>query len=167
MSYKKERRPMLFSEVVRADEGISLSSGLSITSTGARFKDEIQSLTGASTGTQVTNYGVTYITSTGAGAAGAKVFKIAAPEAGVHKYLFVRVASTKAVSVRTLTSDGVFLLGTTKNSLSFATGSTYISGSAHLVGLSSVLWGVAAGGSPISATTAAAAFKVSIVGATA
>jgi hypothetical protein len=148
-------------------EGVTLSTGKANTSTGSYFVDEVQALTGASTATEVNNYGVTYIKSTGSGGAGAKVFKIAAPVVGQHKYLFVRVASTKAVSVRTLTSDAVFLLGTTKNSISFSTGSTMVAGSAHLVGLSSVLWGVIGGGSPFNLTTAAANAKVLILGATA
>lgn len=165
MSYKKERRPMLFKEVARFGEGVSLSSGVSITSTGARIKEEVQELSGTSTATEVNNYGVTYIKSTGSGAAGAKVYKLAKPEAGVHKYIVGHVGSTKAISVRTLSSDNVFLLGTTKNSLTFATASTYGAPVFHLVGLSTALWAVV---SPLFAQSSAVnTWKAGIAGATA
>lgn len=165
MSYKKERRPMLFKEVTQFEDGVSLSSGVSIISTGARLKDKVQSLTGASTATEVTNYGITYIKSTGNGGAGAKVFKIAKPEAGVHKYIVGQVGSTKAISVRTLSSDNVFLLGTTKNSITFATASTYTTPVFHLVGLSTAVWAVV---SPLLAqSTAVNTWRAGVAGATA
>ena len=165
MSYKKERRPVLFSEQVRANEGITLSTARANTSTGAYFVDEVQSLTGASTGTQVTNYGVTYIISTGSGGAGTKVFTMAAPTKGLRKSLVVRVASTKSVSVRTPTSDAVFFAGTTKNTIQWATGSTYASPTVSLIGLSTVLWAIEA--PLLGQSTATNTWKVALAGATA
>lgn len=166
MGYKKERRPVLF----RA--GVNASTN-NHTSTGAYYVENIQSLTGASTGTTVTNFGVTHITSTGAGGAGAKVFTLAAPVKGVRKTLLVEVTSTKAVSVRTPTSVATFL-GSTKNSFSFATGSTYTSPprSVELVGMSATQWAIISANSPLARgtttlSTMSVQYRMNILGATA
>lgn len=168
MGYRKERRPVLF----RA--GLNASTNQH-TSTGAWLVDSIQSLTGTSTGTAVTNFGVTHITSTGSGGAGVKVFTLNAPIKGVHKWIIGEVTSTKSVQVRTPSSAaGSVFLGSTKNSITFTTGSTFVSPprSVHLVGMSSVKWAVLSVDSPLARPTTALltvaqAHRVTIEGATA
>lgn len=118
----------------------------------------IQALTGASTGTQVTNYGVTKIVvTTGEGTAANLVYTLAEPIAGVRKTIIADLNSTKTVEVRTLTSAAVFF-GSTKNAVLFSTGSTFPPTNVELLGFSSVQWAVMDIRTPGS--TAAAALTI-------
>lgn len=112
----------------------------------AGVQEPIQTLTGASTGTTVLGYGITKITVASATESTAAdfVFTLAAPVAtGVHKYLFVSPpdATTKEVSVRTLTSVATFF-DSTSNALTFSTVAGGPAGGYHLIGLTTVQWGV-------------------------
>lgn len=159
MSYKKERRPVLF----RAGQN---NSTLNHKSTGAWEAVHIQALTGASTGTAVTNYGITFITSTGNGSAGANVYTLTAPVKGIKKRIVGYVSSTKEITVRTATSAATFY-GSTKNSFTFTTGSTYLPSAVDLVGYTSAQWAVLGISTPLVASTAVNDHQVTIAGATA
>ena len=163
MSAKKERRPVMF----RA--GVNLSTE-NPTSTGSGLYDDIQTLTGDSTATAVTNYGITFLTvTTGEGTAANLVYTMNSPgKPGIHKYIVADLNSTKLVSVRTASSAGTFY-GSTKNSLAFTTGSTHTGTVAHLVSYSSLRWALLHAGAPLAVGTTAAVVnhRVDIAGATA
>lgn len=89
--------------------------------------DKIQSLTAASTGTVITNYGVTVISSTQA-----KTFRIAAPIAGIRKSIAVITASTDDVT--TFDGNGATLL---EGSTSMAIDGP---GGFEMVGISTSAW---------------------------
>lgn len=104
--------------------------------------DRVQALTAASTATQVFEYGVTQITSTGGGTAATHGYKMARPSAGLRKTIVVKCDSTREVKVQLAPStDGAVLFGTTYNNLVFSTGAGKRRG-IELVGLSSSLWGL-------------------------
>jgi len=117
--------------------------GSVVFSTGAGKVDHVQTLTGDSTGTTITNYGITTIAlSTGAnGTAANLVFTLAAPVAGVAKIIAVSAPTTKEVQVRTPTSAATFF-GSTFNALLWSTqgASTSKQGIARLHGISATQW---------------------------
>lgn len=168
MSFKKERRPMLFDRPVRFVNGFGASTGVAATSTGSYQMEEIQTLTGASTGTAVAPYGITFITvTTGQSTANNLVYTMSSPGvAGIHKYIVADLNSTKEATIRTASSAGTFY-GTTKNSIVFSTGSTHAGTVAHLVSYSSVRWALLSLGAPLANSTAVTNFRATIAGATA
>lgn len=108
--------------------------------------DNVQSLTGKSTGTAVLGYGLTKIEVASATESGSNdyVFRLNGPVApGVHKYIIVSgaSASTKTISVRTLTSLQTFF-GSTYNSIGWTTTINNPPSCAHLIGLSTTQWAV-------------------------
>lgn len=169
MSYKKERRPMLFARSVEFQEGIALSTAEAATSTGSFVVEEIQALTGASTATTINNYGITTIVvTTGQSTAANIVFTIANPTKGRRKTILADLNSTKEVSVRTVSSAaGSNFFGTTKNSFTFSTGSTYAPSSVELLGLSTAQWAILDIRTPLAQSTAVNDWNVTIAGATA
>ena len=170
MGYKKERRPVIFDRAVRFNNGYGASTGVAATSTGSFQMDEVQTLTGASTGTAVAPYGITFITvTTGEGTAANLVYTMSSPGvAGIHKWIVADLNSTKLVSVRTGSSAGTFY-GSTKNALNFTTGSTHTGTVAHLVSYSSLRWALLSAGAPLAVGTTAAVVdhRLGIAGATA
>ena len=127
----------------------------------------IQSLTGASTGTRIKNYGVTTITvTTGEGTANDLVYTIDAPKAGYRKLVAADLNSTKTVTMRTPSSGDVFF-GSTKNSIAWSTGSTYAPTSVELLGLSTSQWMIVDIHTPLADSTAGVGWGASIAGATA
>lgn len=130
----------------------------------------VQALTGGSSGTQITNHGITTITSTGNGSAGTIVYTIAAPIKGIHKTVICDNNSTKLIQVRTPSSAATFY-GSTKNSFTFTTGSTAAPSSVHLVGLTSAQWAIMDISTPLATVTSTAGGTidhfVTITGATA
>lgn len=104
--------------------------------------DKVQALTGASTATEVTNYGVTSIASTAGGTAGNHGFSMAAPRAGLRKTLVVDVGSTRTVSVGLGPTTSVgHVFGTTNRTATFSTGAGRYR-FLDLVGLSTSQWAV-------------------------
>lgn len=91
--------------------------------------DNVQTLTAASTGTEVTNYGVTVVSAS----TQAKTFQLAAPRAGLRKTLALTGGSTAGDT--TFDGNGATISGST--AISFATG---VSGGAELVGISTGAW---------------------------
>lgn len=168
MSFKKERRPILFDRAVQFVNGYGASTGMAATSTGSIHMDEIQTLTGASTGTAIAPYGITFITvTTGESTAANVTYTMSSPGVkGIHKYIVADLNSTKEAVVRTASSAGTFY-GTTKNSITFATGSTLPGTVAHLVSFSSVRWSLLSLGAPLAQSTAVTKHYASIAGATA
>jgi hypothetical protein len=166
MGYLKFRKPIL------AYEGLANSS-LATRSTDTyiynpRVFEKIQTLTGASTGTAVTNYGITSIAvaSSTEGTAANLIYSLAAPVAGITKTIIVDCGgSTKEVQVRTASSAQTFW-GSTKNSLLFSTDSTGAV-TAHLVGASTSKWFLTGVSALLPQSTAVTAHRVTIVGATA
>lgn len=163
MGVQKFKRPILA-------PGGQITSATTFTanivqSTGSRLVEHVQSLAGTDTGTNVTNYGLTYITveSSANGTAAATLpFKLAAPIAGVTKTIIVDNNSTKIIQVRTLTSAATFY-GSTKNALQWSTGSTEPPAAIELIGLSTSQWALK---TYVPASTAAAA-PIAVAGATA
>jgi hypothetical protein len=104
----------------------------------------VQSLTGDSTGTELTNQGIsTIVVTTGEGTAANLVYTLAPPAwAGQRKQILADLNSTKEVTVRTKTSAATFF-GSTKNSFVFSTGSTAPPAHVELIGLSTVQWAIA------------------------
>ena len=98
--------------------------------------DNLQSLTSASTGTQVTNYGATLINSTGS-----KTFQMASPKPGLRKTLVVVSDSTGSDTTVTNASTSVTFLTSTGNSIAFTGGGSALQ-SAELVGISTSQWAV-------------------------
>lgn len=95
--------------------------------------DAVQTLTAASTGTEVTNFGVTVISAS----TQAKTFQMAAPKAGLRKSLALTGGSTAGDT--TFDGNGATISGSTQ--VSFATA---VSGGAELVGLSTSAWAMVA-----------------------
>lgn len=126
----------------------------------------VQALTGGSSGVRITNRGVTTITSTGNGSAGEIVYTIDPPVPGNHKIIFVDSNSTKLVTVRTASSLATFY-GSTKNSIQWATGSTFAPSSVELIGLSTSQWALLDIHTPLVSSTAVIDWNVTIAGATA
>lgn len=128
----------------------------------------LQTLTGASTATEITNDGVTTITvTTGEGTAANLVYTLAAPGwAGQRKTILADLNSTKEVTVRTKTSAATFF-GSTKNSFVFSTGSTYAPSSVDLIATSTVVWAILAANTPLVESTANIDHQITIAGATA
>ena len=168
MSFKKERRPVIFDRAVRFNNGAGTSTGIAATSTGSLIMEEVQTLTGASTGTAITPYGLTFITvTTGQSTAADLTFTMGSPgKAGIHKRIIADLNSTKTATVRTASSLGTFY-GTTKNSITFTTGSTHAGTAAHLVSYSSVRWALLSLGAPLANSTAVTNFRATIAAATA
>lgn len=97
----------------------------------------VQALTSASTGTQITNFGVTTITHT---STGDKTYKLARPLAGVTKNISVRNGgSTQNVFIRSV-STAVTFFPTTANLMDFAGANPSVS----LVGISTSQWAITA-----------------------
>jgi|SRR5690606_23619054 len=88
--------------------------------------EKMQNLTAASTGTQVTNFGVTVINSTQA-----KTFQMAAPRPGLRKAIAVVGASTDDIT--TLDGDGATIAGSTAVTFDGP-------GGVELVGISTSAW---------------------------
>ena len=109
----------------------------------AEWVSTVQSLTGGSTGTQITNHGVTKIVVSGTESATVAkyTYEIEKPRIGVHKTIFFDNNSTRTLEVRTPSSGSVFF-GSTKNAIAVTTGSTAANVHVSLVGLSSVQWAV-------------------------
>ncbi len=125
-----------------------------------------QALTGGSTGTIVTNEGVTRILvgSTEGTASGILPFRLANPIPGVLKTIIVDSNSTKIIHVRTQTSTtGFNFYGSTKNALVWTTGGTGPPPSIDLIGVSTSVWAV----KTYVSTSTAIADRVGVVGATA
>ena len=119
--------------------------GSVVFSTGGKKVDYVQTLTGASTGTTITNYGITTIavTTAAAGTAANLVFTLAAPVAGVEKIIAVRTPTTKEVQVRTPSSAAAHnFFGSTFNALLWSTqgASTNKQCIARLHGVSTSQW---------------------------
>jgi hypothetical protein len=110
--------------------------------------DHVQVLTGKSTATAVLGYGITRIDVASATESGSSdfVFRLDNPVAvGVSKYLFVSPpdGTTKDVSVRTLSSaTGYNFFDSTCNSIRWSSLAGNPADAVHLVGLSTVVWGV-------------------------
>lgn len=97
----------------------------------------IQALSTASTGTPITNYGVTTLVSNTSDVAD-KAYKLAAPVKGIEKTLIIRSNSTTVITVRSV-STGVVFFPTTGNLITATSGAkAFIS----LVGLSATEWGI-------------------------
>ncbi len=126
----------------------------------------VQALTGGSSGTRITNRGITTITSTGNGSAGTIVYTLDDAVAGNHKIILVDNNSTKLIQVRTRTSGQTFF-GSTKNSITWATGSTFAPSSVELIGLSTSQWALLDIHTPLVSSTATIDWNVTIAGATA
>lgn len=92
--------------------------------------DKVQALTAASTGTPVSNYGVTTISSTQA-----KTFQLAAPKAGLRKTICATGGST-AGDV-TIDGNGATIGGST--AVAFANA---VSSAVELVGTSTSAWAI-------------------------
>jgi hypothetical protein len=129
-------------------------------------RSHVQTLTGASTGTTVTNYGVTTIASTGNGTADDLIYSIAEPYQGARKTIIVDNGSTKLVDVRTSSSLTLFF-GSTKNAVRFTTGSTGLPVSVDLVGISSAVWAVVDISGVLVDSTAGSTYHYTVLGATA
>jgi hypothetical protein len=125
----------------------------------AEYVSSVQALTGASTGTVVTNHGVTKFT-VAAGSesvtAAKYTYTLENPRIGVHKTIVFDNNSTRTLELRTGSSLATFF-GSTKNAIAVTTGSTATNVHVDLVGVSSVQWAVKS----ISSTA------ISVVGATA
>ena len=161
MSFKKERRPVLF----RA--GSNYSTQNQTGSTGAFIAENVQALTGASTGTAITNFGMTVITvTTGEGTAADLIYTLNAPAyKGRRKVIVADLNSTKTVRVVNPSTANTFY-GTTKNSFLFSTGSTYAPSSLELLSNSSVQWVILNAETALGFSTSATPHKVSIAGST-
>jgi hypothetical protein len=121
--------------------------------------DEIQSLTGASTATAITNHGVTKITiasGTESATVAQLVYQLAAPIAGVHKYIVADVNTTKTVQIRTNSSVCTFF-GSTKNALAYSTVISDPPLPIHLIGGSTAQWIVVNGLGTTGSVTVAGA----------
>jgi hypothetical protein len=105
----------------------------------------VQALTGSSTATQITNFGLTTITHT---STADKSFKLARPIAGAQKTIAVRNGgSTQNIFVRSA-STAVTFFPTTSNLLDFAGANPFIT----LVGISTSQWAIAARSTGITLT---------------
>lgn len=102
----------------------------------AGYREAFQAMTGASTGTNVTNYGITRIVTTSnteSTSAGTVKFTIANPVEGVIKRIAVQNDTTKLIEIVTVSSSNVFQ-GTTMNAIQWTTGSTGAPGQVELWG---------------------------------
>lgn len=123
-------------------------------------REKLQTLTGASTGTTISNEGVTRIT-VAAGSesvtAATYVYTLESPVlTGTHKWIICDNNSTRLIQVRTPTSTEV-IYGTTKNAVQWSTGSTAPAPYVELLSLSTTQWAVLNIGST----------SIAVVGATA
>lgn len=117
--------------------------------------ETVQTITN-STATQITNYGVTVLTSTlGSTGTTVKNWIMARPVKGINKSIMVDPNSTGVVQIVNY-STTVTYFGTTGNALTFSTGAG--TKKVHLVGLSSAVWGITAQstGVTVAATTVSA-----------
>lgn len=157
MGLDKNKRPIL------AVGGLEVPGGSTFTGTvvmsGAGVTDTVQSLTGASTGTTITNYGITLInvvSSTESTSAAASIgFTMAGVSAGVQKTLVVSPQSTEAVAVSLAAGDNLLGMSTKQTILYFTTSASTGESAAktvHLVGLTTKYWGLGS----LPATTAGA-----------
>jgi len=157
MGLDKKTRPIL------AVGGLQVTGGSTFTDTvvmsGAGLTDTVQALTGASTGTTITNYGVTYInvvSSTESTSAAASIgYTMAGVVAGTHKMLVVSPQSTEAIKVSLATGDNFLGMSTKQTTMNFSTSASTAEPAAktvHLVGLTTRYWGI----SSIPTTTAGA-----------
>jgi hypothetical protein len=98
----------------------------------AGIYEPIQALTGDSTGTTITNYGITTILVGGSteGTAVNLTYTLATPDlAGAHKVLAVDNNSTKEIAITTANK----FFGTTKETVTWSTGSTAPPGHVNLI----------------------------------
>ena len=142
--------PPHFSRPLLLKKGLETKADITL-STGAGKIDHIQSLTGKSTGTDVTNYGITKIicaSGTESATAARWVYTLADPVAGIEKVIIVQADTTETVQIRTGTSLEVFL-GSTFNALEWSTNGASTMGPplARLIGISTSQWYVDALGS--------------------
>lgn len=143
MGLDKEKRPILAQGGLQVNSASTFTGNI-VQSTGSAWIEHIQSLTGASTGTAVTNYGLTKIvvlTST-EGTAANLVYTLTAPgAAGKRKAIVVDNNSTKTVEVRTPSSAAASnFFGSTKNAVLWSTGSTDLPARVSLISASSLQW---------------------------
>lgn len=141
------KRPLLLVNGLESDstatfDGTANFNGLATFSSG--IAESVQSLTGKSTGTEITNYGITKIicaSGTESATAARWVYKIANPVPGIHKWIVVQADTTETVQVRTKTSTHVFF-GSTFNALEWSTNGASTMGPpvAHLIGISTSQW---------------------------
>lgn len=131
------------------------------------IREKVQTLTGASTATTITNQGITTIVvTTGEGTAANLIYNLAAPAfAGQLKTIFTDLNSTKEITVRTASSAQPFF-GSTKNGLTFSTGSDP-GAFATFKAISTSQWALLSYGKPGATSTATNAWKVTLAGATA
>ena len=146
MGWKKEKRPLLLMEELDSDGGIT---------------EPVQQLTGKTTGTALTNYGVTriHIASTTESATAAElVYKLPEPVAGRRKVIIADgdAGSTKTIQIRSHSST-CFIYGTTMNAFRISTGSTAHASYIELIGLATNSWGVVSLGSTSIALLASTA----------
>ena len=113
--------------------------------------DQVQQLTGKSTGTSLTSYGVTRIhvaSSTESATAAELVYKLPEPVLGRRKVIIADgdAGSTKTIQIRSHSST-CFIYGTTMNAFRISTGSTAHASYLEIVGLATNSWGVVSLGS--------------------
>jgi hypothetical protein len=131
MGYEKKKRRLLLTEGVR---------------------EPVNALTGASTGTTISNRGITRIVvgstegtgETISGATGTNLsFTMEHPINGARATLVIDNNSTKIVQVRLSPSSAAGLIfGSTKNALRWSTGSTDLPAHVDLLGLSTSQWAI-------------------------
>ena len=92
-------------------------------------RDKVQTLTAASTATEVSNFGVTIISAS----TQSKTFQLAAPKSGIRKTIALTGGSTAGDT--TIDGNGATISAST--AVSFATG---VSGGIELVGISTAAW---------------------------
>lgn len=123
--------------------------------------DRVQQLTGKSTATTISNFGVTRVhvaSSTESATAAELVYKLPAPIAGRRKTIIADgdAGSTKTIQIRSHSST-CFIYGTTMNAFRISTGSTAHASYIELIGLATNSWGVASLGSTSIALIASTA----------
>ena len=105
----------------------------------AGYKEPVQVLTQASTGTTITNYGVTTIASAASGSTGIHGFKLQSPHKGLRKTIVVDLNSTREVRILPQ-STAVTFFGANNDTVTFSTGTglRWL----ELVGTSDTQWAV-------------------------
>lgn len=184
MGFQKFKRPILSPSGAGLDvaaastfsDQVTLSGGVVLTgmTAGEYLTEYVQTLTGANgfdsahAGTDILGYGITKITIAGASQTTANdfIFNLDPPvAAGVTKIIVLagNTSSTKQVTIRTDTSTHTFF-GSTKNSLTWATGVLGSPAPVILAGLATTKWALV---QPLVWTSTATATPWSIAGATA
>lgn len=136
MGLRKIKRPILAPNGLQVEGASTFTAKVAMS--GAGVADAVQALTSTQTGTTVTAYGATFITS--GSTAGSNIFTLASPVAGYRKSIVVDVNTTDAVDLIHASSASVFW-GTTANALRFSTGAVTPK-RAVLVGRTSTSWAI-------------------------